>query len=80
MCDILACLNREAKTRKGLYLFTPCMKLVIAGQAIEASIDLDGGKVLGIVSKVIVSWKIRWIESPHPMRVDPAGCANPNHS
>ena len=80
MGDILACLDREAKTRKGLYLFTPCMKLVIAGQAIEASIDLDGGKVVGIVSKMGAYWKIGWVESPYPMRVDPAGSANPNHS
>ncbi len=79
MCDIPACLDREAKTRKGLYLFIPCTKLVIARQAIETPIDLDSGKVLGIVSKMIANWKIRGIESPHPMRVDPAGSANPNH-
>src|SRR5437763_2015335 len=78
--DVATGFDGKTETGVGGELFGPGMELGIGGQAIEAAINLYGWKVPGIVGKIFAYGQGARVEALEPMRVNPAGGADPDHS
>ena len=71
MCEIPTSLAGEKKIPGGL---VPPMGQGVAGRKmIKGRIDLDGGKMSGIVGKEFLTRHACWIKRADPMRIMPTG-------
>ena len=77
--DIAAGLDGEEEAGVRCRLLGPGAELVAGGQTVEAAVDLDGREVLRVEREVIARGQVGRVEAPDPVRVDPAGGADPDH-
>src|SRR5207248_1207796 len=77
--DVPARLDGEEEAGVRCRLLGPGAELVAGGLPVEAPVDLDGREVLRVVRELILSGKIGRVEALDPVRVDPAGSADPDH-
>ena len=76
--DVAAGLDGEEEAGVRCRLLGPGAELVAGGQAVEAPVDLDGREVLRVEREVIARGQVGRVEAPDPVRVDPAGGADPD--
>src|SRR5256714_5185444 len=76
--DVAAGLDGEEEAGVRCRLLGPGAGLVAGGQKEEASGGLDGREVLRVEREVIARGQVGRVEAPDPVRVDPAGGADPD--
>ena len=76
--DVPAGLDGEEEAGVRCRLRGPGAELIAGGQTVEAAVDLDGREVLRVEREVIARGQLGRVEAPDPVRVDPAGGADPD--
>src|SRR5207248_11678513 len=76
--DAAARLDGEEEAGVRCRLLGPGAELLAGRKTVEAPVDLDGREVLRVEREVIARGQVGRVEAPDPVRVDPAGGADPD--